>query len=143
MACQITHPRTGTPSIATTNDLRVRTTNHNNLETLHKYHCNNPGHRRCISMFGKVYDKTSGVRSNGSDGAYKEYAGHDITLVLSNHKMQEQWLDHFVEMKEKWVTDAKKWSGYMDVENWTSGTKTPRRGPSCRMKKWKPLKRDA
>jgi len=85
------------------------------LETLHKYDCNNPD-RRCLSMFGKVFDVTSGVRSYGPDGAYKEYAGHDITLALSNHKTQEQWLDRFVKMKEKWVKDAKKWCEYMEAK---------------------------
>ena len=85
------------------------------LEELHKYHCNNPD-RRLMSMFGKVYDVTSGVKSYGPDGAYKEYAGHDITLALSNHKTQEQWLDRFVKMKEKWHKDAKNWEEYFDAK---------------------------
>lgn len=102
------------------------------LEELHKYHCENPD-RRCLSMFGTIYDVTSGVKSYGPDGAYKEYAGHDITLALSNHKTQEEWLDRFVKMKDKWYEDAKKWEEYFatkypvcgrldkweeDVESW-------------------------
>jgi predicted heme/steroid binding protein len=82
------------------------------VEELNKYHCNNPDRRR-LSMFGTVYDVTSGVKSYGPDGAYKEYAGHDITLALSNHKTQEVWLDRFVKMKPKWWDDAKRWDEYM------------------------------
>jgi predicted heme/steroid binding protein len=81
------------------------------LEELHKYHCNNP-HRRCLSMFGTVYDVTSADKSYGPDGAYKEYAGHDITLALANHKTQEKWLDRFVKMKQKWWDDGKNWDEY-------------------------------
>lgn len=83
------------------------------LEELHKYHCNNPD-RRLLCMFGKVYDVTSAIKSYGPDGAYKEYAGHDITLALSNHKTQDEWLDRFVKMKDKWYQDAKNWSEYFD-----------------------------
>jgi len=85
------------------------------LEELHKYHCNNPD-RRLISMFGTVYDVTSSLKSYGPDGAYKEYAGHDITLALSNHKTQSEWLDRFVKMKDKWRKDAKNWAEYFDAK---------------------------
>ena len=59
------------------------------LETLQKYHCQNPD-RRLVSLFGTVYDVTSSESSYGPDGAYKEYAGHDVTLALSMHKTQEE-----------------------------------------------------
>lgn len=95
------------------------------LETLNLYHCNNPD-RRLLSLNGIVYDVTSGVKSYGPDGAYKEYAGHDITLALSLHKTDEKWLDKFVQMKEKWVDTAKGWEDYFNakypiagrLENW-------------------------
>ena len=85
------------------------------LEQLQTYHCENPD-RRCLSMFGTVFDVTSGIKSYGPDGAYKEYAGHDITLALSNHKTQPEWLDRFVKMKEKWTKDARKWHEYMSAK---------------------------
>ena len=85
------------------------------LETLNKYHCQNPD-RRMISLFGVVYDVTSSLKSYGPDGAYKEYAGHDITLALSKHKTDEKWLDKFVKMKEKWIEDAKGWAGYFEAK---------------------------
>ena len=85
------------------------------VETLNLYHCNNPD-RRLISLFGKVYDVTSSERSYGPDGAYKEYAGHDITLAIAMHKTQEKWLDRFIPMKEKWVQTAKGWEGYFDAK---------------------------
>ncbi|KAL7569893.1 hypothetical protein ACA910_008560 [Epithemia clementina (nom. ined.)] len=81
------------------------------LETLNQYHCLNPD-RRLISLFGVVYDVTSSLKSYGPDGAYKEYAGHDITLALSKHKTDDKWLDRFVQMQEKWLKDAKGWSEY-------------------------------
>lgn len=84
------------------------------LETLNQYHCENPD-RRLLSMFGTVFDVTSGVKSYGPDGAYKEYAGHDITLALAKHKTDELWLDRFVQMDEKWINDSKGWHEYMSV----------------------------
>jgi predicted heme/steroid binding protein len=97
------------------------------LETLNQYHCNNPT-RRMLSLRGIVYDVTSGEKSYGSDGAYKEYAGHDITLALALHKTDEKWLDTFVKMKEKWIETAKGWNEYFDakypvagqLENWVN-----------------------
>jgi predicted heme/steroid binding protein len=64
------------------------------LEALHQYHCNNPD-RRMLSLFGTIYDVTSSLKSYGPDGAYKEYAGHDITLALANHKTDERYVDLF------------------------------------------------
>jgi Cytochrome b5-like Heme/Steroid binding domain len=83
------------------------------LETLHLYHCDNPD-RRLLSLFGTVYDVTSSEKSYGADGAYKEYAGHDITLALSMSKTDEKWLDRFVEMKEKWTKSARDWQAFFD-----------------------------
>ena len=37
------------------------------VEQLHQYHCNNSD-RRCLSLFGKIYDVTSGVSSYGPEG---------------------------------------------------------------------------
>jgi predicted heme/steroid binding protein len=85
------------------------------LETLNQYHCDNPD-RRLVSLFGTVYDVTSSENSYGSDGAYKEYAGHDVTLALSMHKTQEEWLDRFVQMKQKWKDDAKGWADYFGAK---------------------------
>jgi hypothetical protein len=53
------------------------------LDELHEYNCNNP-QRRLLSLFGDVFDVTSSEKSYGKDGAYKEYAGHDITLGVYN-----------------------------------------------------------
>lgn len=82
------------------------------LEELHKYHCDNPD-RRLICMFGTVYDVTSSLKSYGPDGAYKEYAGHDITLALAKQKTGDEWLDKFVKMQDKWIKDSKGWADYM------------------------------
>ena len=56
----------------------------------------------------------------------KEYAGHDITLAIGLMKTDEQWLDRFCKMEEKWVKDAEGWVEYMEskypvcgtLENW-------------------------
>ena len=81
------------------------------LEELHKYDCNNPD-RRCLSLFGKIYDVTSGVSSYGPDGAYKEYAGHDMTLAIGAHVTGDQWLDKFVKLNAKMEQGAKNWAEY-------------------------------
>jgi predicted heme/steroid binding protein len=83
------------------------------LEELHKYNCNNAD-RRLLSLFGDVFDVTSSEKSYGKDGAYKEYAGRDITLAIGLMKTDEEWLDRFVKMEEKWTDDAKGWVEYME-----------------------------
>eukprot|EP00934_Nitzschia_sp_Nitz4_P004725 Nitzschia sp. Nitz4//scaffold19_size178191//100858//101430//NITZ4_001983-RA/size178191-augustus-gene-0.108-mRNA-1//-1//CDS//3329540699//4715//frame0 len=85
------------------------------LEELHKYHCNNK-ERRLLCLFGNVFDVTSSEKGYGEDGAYKEYAGHDITLAIGLMKTQEEWLDRFVKMEQKWIDDAKGWLDYMDAK---------------------------
>ena len=46
--------------------------------------------------------------------ADKEYAGRDITLAIGLMKTDDQWLDRFVKMEEKWIKDAKGWVEYME-----------------------------
>jgi len=46
----------------------------------------------------------------------KEYAGRDITLAIGLMKTEDQWLDKFVKMEEKWVKDAKGWEEYFEVK---------------------------
>ena len=52
----------------------------------------------------------------GQTGIDKEYAGHDITLAIGLMKTDEQWLDRFVKMEDKWIDDAKGWVEYMDAK---------------------------
>ncbi|GKZ01510.1 hypothetical protein MPSEU_001101600 [Mayamaea pseudoterrestris] len=85
------------------------------LNQLHSYHCNNPT-KRIVSLYGVCYDVTSSVASYGPDGAYKEYAGHDITLAISNHKTQEEWLDRFVKMTEDQHSKSKGWVEYFGAK---------------------------
>eukprot|EP00339_Tiarina_fusa_P028232 CAMPEP_0117046430 /NCGR_PEP_ID=MMETSP0472-20121206/32109_1 /TAXON_ID=693140 ORGANISM="Tiarina fusus, Strain LIS" /NCGR_SAMPLE_ID=MMETSP0472 /ASSEMBLY_ACC=CAM_ASM_000603 /LENGTH=146 /DNA_ID=CAMNT_0004758789 /DNA_START=81 /DNA_END=521 /DNA_ORIENTATION=- len=85
------------------------------LEQLNAYHCNNE-ERRLLSLFGDVFDVTSSEKGYGKEGAYKEYAGHDITLAISLMKTDEQWLDKFVKMEKKWIDDAKGWVDYMECK---------------------------
>ena len=85
------------------------------LDQLHSYHCNNPD-RRLVSLYGICFDTTSSLASYGPDGAYKEYAGHDITLAISNHKTQPEWLDKFVKMTEDQHTKAKGWVQYFEAK---------------------------
>jgi len=46
----------------------------------------------------------------------KEYAGRDITLAIGLMKTQEEWLDRFVKMEQKWKDDANGWLEYMDCK---------------------------
>ena len=39
-----------------------------------------------------------------------------ITLAIGLMKTDEQWLDRFVKMEEKWISDAKGWVDYMDAK---------------------------
>jgi hypothetical protein len=85
------------------------------IETLNQYHCNNPD-RRLLSLFGTVYDVTSSLNSYGPDGAYKEFAGHDMTLAIAMHKTDEKWLDKFVKMQDKWKENAEGWVEYFGAK---------------------------
>jgi len=95
------------------------------LETLNAYDCNNP-ERRLMSLFGDVYDVTPAVKKYGPDGAYAEFAGHDITLTLGAGQMGDKWLDKFMKFDEKWKEGAEKWIDYYE-------TKYPKCG---RLDKW-------
>jgi hypothetical protein len=90
------------------------------VETLNQYHCANE-HRRCLSLFGVVYDVSSAITSYGPDGAYKEYAGHDITLALSKSKTDAEWLDRFVCMEQEWIDSVKGWVPYYQSKYPTCG----------------------
>mmetsp|Transcript_21042 Transcript_21042/g.58541 ORF Transcript_21042/g.58541 Transcript_21042/m.58541 type:complete len:147 (-) Transcript_21042:218-658(-) len=90
------------------------------LEELNEYHCNNEK-RRMLSLFGTIYDVTSSEKSYGKSGAYKEYAGHDITLAIGLMKTDDKWLDRFVKMEEKWTKDAEGWKDYMTSKYPTCG----------------------
>lgn len=85
------------------------------LETLNQYHCDNPD-RRMLSLNGIVYDVTSAINSYGPDGAYKEFAGHDITLAIATHKTDTKWLDKFIKMQQKWIDTAKGWEDYFNAK---------------------------
>jgi len=85
------------------------------LEELHEYHCDNP-QRRCLSLFGDVYDVTSSLSSYGPDGSYKEYAGHDMTLAIGAHVTGATWLDKFVQMDDKMTESARQWKEYYDTK---------------------------
>ncbi|KAG7341481.1 cytochrome b5-like heme/steroid binding domain containing protein [Nitzschia inconspicua] len=84
------------------------------LEELHKHDCN--ADRRLLCLFGTVFDVTSSEKGYGKDGAYKEYAGHDITLAIGLMKTDSQWLDRFVKMEDKWKKDAEGWLEYMEAK---------------------------
>jgi predicted heme/steroid binding protein len=98
------------------------------LEALHAFSCENPD-RRLLSIFGKIYDVTSSVNGYGSDGAYKEFAGHDITLAIATSKTGTDWLDKFCKLEEKWITDATRWADYFEskypiagkLDKWENG----------------------
>jgi hypothetical protein len=85
-----------------------------------------------------IYDVTSSIENYGPKGAYKEYAGHDITLALSMNKTDPKWMDKFVKMDKKWIRSAQGWSDFY-------ATKYPAAGPilgrSSRWKNGKNLKR--
>ena len=83
------------------------------LETLNAHDSNN-SERRLISLFGTVYDVTAAVKKYGPDGAYAEFAGHDITLTLGAGQMGDKWLDKFIKMDPGWKEGAEKWVGYYD-----------------------------
>jgi predicted heme/steroid binding protein len=90
------------------------------VETLNQYDCHN-ARRQCLSLFGVVYDVTSAASSYGPDGAYKEYAGHDITLALAKSKTEAQWLDRFVCMEQEWIDSVKGWVPFYQSKYPTCG----------------------
>lgn len=88
---------------------------------LNEYHCLN-AERRLVSLYGTCFDVTSSLQSYGPDGAYKEYAGHDITLAISNHRTQPEWLDRFVRMTPEQHKKARGWVQYFEAKYPTCAT---------------------
>jgi predicted heme/steroid binding protein len=83
------------------------------VETLNAYDCNNPD-RRLISLFGQVFDVSEADKKYGPDGAYSEFAGHDITLTMGAGQMGDKWLDKFIKMDEAWKKGAENWVDYYE-----------------------------
>lgn len=81
------------------------------LETLNVHDCNHK-ERRLLSLFGEVYDITAAVDKYGPDGAYCEFAGHDITLTIGAGQMGSKFLDKFIKFDDKWKEGAEKWVDY-------------------------------
>lgn len=91
------------------------------LDELHKFDCNNPN-RRCLSVFGTIFDVTSHEDKYGPEGAYKAFAGHDATLCLGSGKLDTVWLDKFVQMTDKHKETAKEWETFYRNKYATAGT---------------------
>merc|ERR1719334_2643493 len=96
------------------------------LKELQTFHCNNP-ERRCLSVFGTIFDVTSHEDKYGPEGAYKAFAGHDATLCLGSGKLDTVWLDIFVQMTDKHKETAKEWETFYRNKYATAGT----------LRKWK------
>eukprot|EP00483_Globobulimina_turgida_P010207 UN10226 len=84
-------------------------------DELNKYDCNNPD-RRLLSLFGTIFDVTLAVKKYGSEGSYKDFAGHDITLCLGSGKLETKWLDQFVLMTDKHIESAQGWVSFYETQ---------------------------
>eukprot|EP01084_Bolivina_argentea_P294398 506510_1 len=90
------------------------------LKELNQYTCNHET-RQLISIFGTIYDVTAATDKYGKNGVYKEFAGHDITLCLGTGKLNEKWLDKFVQMEPKHKECAKGWIDFYHMQYPTAG----------------------
>eukprot|EP00485_Elphidium_margaritaceum_P001042 CAMPEP_0202695804 /NCGR_PEP_ID=MMETSP1385-20130828/9291_1 /ASSEMBLY_ACC=CAM_ASM_000861 /TAXON_ID=933848 /ORGANISM="Elphidium margaritaceum" /LENGTH=189 /DNA_ID=CAMNT_0049351881 /DNA_START=128 /DNA_END=697 /DNA_ORIENTATION=+ len=91
------------------------------LEELNKYNCDNED-RRMLSLFGTVFDVTSAVTKYGKEGAYRDFAGHDITLCLGSGKLETKWLDRFVLMSDKHIEASQGWVEFYETQYPKAGT---------------------
>ena len=62
-----------------------------------------------MSVLGVVFDVSNAGEKYGVNGSYKQFAGHDITLVLGSGSLDDKWLDTFVQMPEQFTKTAYEW----------------------------------
>lgn len=78
-----------------------------------------------LSIFGRIYDVTSGEKFYGKDGKYHLFAGRDVTRALSTGCLEEKCLgpvtsgtpsDDF-RLNEKAVKEGKKWLAFFQTHD--------------------------
>ncbi len=80
-----------------------------------------------LSIFGRVYDVSTGEKHYGKEGKYYKFAGRDVTRALSTGCLQEACLgsmkssdsenDVDFEFNEKTMKEAKKWVAFFEVHD--------------------------
>ena len=87
-----------------------------------------------LSIFGRVYDVSTGEKFYGKDGKYHIFAGRDVTRALATGCLQEKCLgpktslsmssreqehvDHSdFELSEKAIKEAKKWLAFFETHD--------------------------
>jgi len=75
-----------------------------------------------LSLFGRVYDVSSGDKFYGPNGKYKIFAGRDVTLALSTGCMSETCLGVKNSMEHKEYTvnevaEGKRWIAFFETHD--------------------------
>lgn len=96
-----------------------------------------------LSLFGRVYDVSTGTKFYGKDGKYHIFAGRDVTRALSTGCLEEKCLgsktslyasstsknhddessissdkhDEYFDLNEKVVREGKKWVAFFEVHD--------------------------
>ncbi len=80
-----------------------------------------------ISVFGRVYDVSSGEKFYGADGKYGLFAGRDVTRALSTGCLQPKCLGHKTnqgderidnfELNDKSIKEGKKWVAFFETHD--------------------------
>merc|ERR1712154_92185 len=83
--------------------------------------------RQLISVFGTIFDVTGFPDKYGEQGMYRQFAGHDITLLLGSGCLDSKYRNYFVSMNSAWTEAAESWLEFYKKKYPVVGT----------LKKWK------
>jgi len=80
-----------------------------------------------LSIFGRIYDVSSGEKNYGKDGKYHLFAGRDATRALATGCLKEHCLGSKIsdrepdsdtfELNEKSTKEAKKWVAFFETHD--------------------------
>lgn len=71
-----------------------------------------------LSIFGRVYDVTSGAKFYGPEGSYSMFAGRDVTKALSTGCKAEECITRDTTgLTEKQLTEGKRWLSFFQMHD--------------------------
>jgi membrane-associated progesterone receptor component len=71
-----------------------------------------------LSIFGRVYDVSKGVKFYGPEGSYHMFAGKDVTRALCTGRKEAEFLVRSTEgLTERHINEGKRWLSFFELHD--------------------------